>query len=631
MNSRQSLALCVTAILVSVGGLASTATSLASSRHAPPADVAPVGVSVSSVTVESAVKLEGSPATARLRLSILGSGLDAVTAVRLPGAVPTPDARILTQDSSLLTADVTVPLDASATQVWIVTNGDPVRLPDVSVTAAAAAPPPAGVSETEITVATQASGSYPNVYSVVLTAQKALFDANPNRMSVEIVPAGPANVRIRPGNTTKQLVIDFVAPEKFEVKDVIVSVYDNSDLDARQLKAIGRTVKAFSKKDDPQQPAITSARLVSLRRHALPCDGQPWRKDDRETQRPYCGTGRIRIEGKGFGSNPANINVGIVGRNPEVRLLPESIRVDATRFDETSMEVDFEFVVAQGYSLPMRLEAVSVSVTKPVASTVRKGDVDVTIGQRQTYLASTAIGPKRDGKLEYGYTVLDGNTAHLIFGRGISNNFYVIALAVVNNSEKKVAVPLSAIEAEVEWAHGGVEDADYEFLEGPATLRPVSLATVTAFFTADMRSKGKRARFFNMLEGIRTLGQTLIPLFGPGYETAHTIFTSGLIPGAKIAIGDLSDQQLQSLAGLSWENVEEIPGNGGSKVKFVFIQRGRQVFTNPGQRKPNEQDRVEKQIKNLYGVELTGYEILDTEARGGTQNKSLTPTLGPNQ
>ena len=628
MKSRRSLVLSVIATLVSAGGLASTAPSFASPRHAPASDVAPVDVSVSSVTVESAVKLEGSPATARLRLSILGSGLNAVTAVRLPGAVPTPDARILTQDTSLLTADVTLPLDGSATQVWIATNGAPVRLPDVSVTASAAVAPPSGVSETEITVATQTSGSYPNVYSVVLTAQKALFEPNPNRMSVEIVPAGPANVRIRPGNTTKQLVIDFVAPEKFEVKDVIVSVYDNSDLDARQLKAIGRTVKAFSKKDDPNQPAITSARLVSLRRHALPCDGQPWMEG---YQGPYCGKGRVRIEGKGFGSDPNAIKVGIVGRNPEIQLLPESILIDATRFDETSIEVEFKFANTRGYSLPMRLEAVSVSVTKPVASTVRKGDVDVTIGQRQTYLASTAIGPKRDGKLEYGYTVLDGNTAHLIFGRGISNNFYVIALAVVNNSEKKVAVPLSAIEAEVEWAHGGVDDTDYEFLEGPATLRPVSLATVTAFFTADMRSKGKRARFFNMLEGIRTLGQTLIPLFGPGYETAHTIFTSGLIPGAKIAIGDLSDQQLQSLAGLSWENVEEIPGNGGSKVKFVYIQRGRQVFTNPDQRKPKEQDRVEKQIKNLYGVELTGYEILETEVRGGTQNKSLSPSLAPNR
>lgn len=595
----------------------------------PAAQAAEASPAVRSLSVESARRLDGIPARVLVRLGLLGTDLNMVTDVRVPGFEPPPPTKIVSQGAQFLAVEITMPIDARAELLHLALPGGglvPITWASLSV-----APVPtvtAVVTEAEITLSTFPSGAYPNLHSLVLNADKDIFSENPNRMAVEVVPAGATNVRIRPGNSYRRLIVDLLAPDKYDVKDVVVSVYDSTDLDRRQLKAIGKTVKEFSKKQDANQPVISNARLVSLRRSAGNCENPDMRATGHQGGNRRCGFGRIRIEGKGFGGDKSRVRVGILPRNPEVRIDPASITIDAARFDDRAFEANFEFDVAEGYSLPMRLEGVSVSVTKPIRTTVRKGDLDVTVGQLETYLATTDVGPKRDGRLEYGYTVLDVNTAHQIFGRGVATNFYVIALAVVNRSEKKVAVPLSAIEAEVEWAYGSnASDPNYEFLEGPPTLRPVPLATVTAFFTADNRSKGRRAKFFNILEGIRTLGQTMIPLFGPGYETAHTIFTSGLIPGAKIAIGDLSDQQLQSLAALSWENVEEVPGNGGSKVKFVYIQRGLQEFGTPRRASTRNGTDVKKEIKNLYGIELTGFEILETATHGGTQNKSLSPQL----
>lgn len=612
-------------ITLAAAGLSIPCRADVSATPAVPSAAASPAPTVRSMTVESANKLEGTPPRALIRLGLLGTDLDMVTDVQVPGIDPPPVTKIVGQSAQFLAVEVTMPLDTRAELLRLTWTGSPTPIP-ITWASLIVAPIPTvttGVAEVEVTVSTFPSDAYPNLRSLMINADKDVFVTNPNQMAIEIVPAGATNMRIRQGNSTKRLIVDFLAPDKFDVKDVVVSVYDSSDLDRRQLKAIGKTVKEFSKKQDANQPVITGARLISLRRSAGPCLTNGARSHvDAE-----CGFGRIRIEGKGFGGDSARVKVGVLPRNPDIRIDPESIKLDASRSDDKVLEAEFEFEVYKGYSVPMRLEGVSVSVTKPIRTTVRKGDLDVTVGQLETYLASTDVGPKRDGRLEYGYTVLDVNTAHQIFGRGVATNFYVIALAVVNRSEKKIAIPLSAIEAEVEWAAGTAADPEFELLEGPATLRPVPLATVTAFFTADNRSKGRRAKFFNILEGIRTLGQTMIPLFGPGYETAHTIFTSGLIPGAKIAIGDLSDQQLQSLAGLSWENVEEIPGNGGSKVKFVYIQRGLQEFGTPKNATSRNGQDVKKEIKNLYGVELTGFEILETATHGGTQNKSLSPQL----
>ena len=143
---------------------------------------------------------------------------------------------------------------------------------------------------------------------------------------------------------------------------------------------------------------------------------------------------------------------------------------------------------------------------------------------------------------------------------------------------------------------------DY-YEEGPATLAPLPLAAVTAFFDGDEKVNGKKAKFFNVTDGLAMLGSSLIPFFGPGFRDAHVAFTGGLVPGIRRGLGDLSSQQLQNLTALSWQGIEVVAAGGGTIEKFVFIQRGDQLFS------PGFGERLRKTIKNIEGVEVVGFEV----------------------
>jgi hypothetical protein len=152
-----------------------------------------------------------------------------------------------------------------------------------------------------------------------------------------------------------------------------------------------------------------------------------------------------------------------------------------------------------------------------------------------------------------------------------------------------------------------------EYVEGPETQTPVPLEDVSAFFDAYQKQHGKRAKLFNALTGLTTFGATLIPFVGPSFKDAHVVFTGGFIPGLRQAIGDLSGQQLQNLTGRSWQNVEVIADHGGSITKYIFIQRGEQVFN--GNIPPN----VHQLIMNFRGIEVTGYEVIESTAKQATK------------
>src|ERR1044071_707803 len=100
-------------------------------------------------------------------------------------------------------------------------------------------------------------------------------------MRVEILPPGVSDVRIRPGSNQEQLVVDFLAPEKFEVKNIIVTVYTTGDLDTRKVKAIAKPYKEKPPAADPNQPTISDAELIYIQRNK--------------------GFGRLKLEGSGFG------------------------------------------------------------------------------------------------------------------------------------------------------------------------------------------------------------------------------------------------------------------------------------------------------------------------------------------
>ncbi|MDT5271819.1 MAG: hypothetical protein QOH49_4005 [Acidobacteriota bacterium] len=290
-----------------------------------------------------------------------------------------------------------------------------------------------------------------------------------------------------------------------------------------------------------------------------------------------------------------------------------------------------------------------------------KREVNCALTPCETYIASSEVGASPG--LEYTYNVLDNSSAAMLFGKGVAGNFYAILLSVTNNGDKKVSVPLSSVRAEIEWAYGagdaksgkgsaktsaeksqGVKGvgngSDYSakafvtptalaeqanadipstassmrfyYEEGPVTLAPLSLQTVTAFFDADEKVNGTKAKIFNYFDGAAILGSSLFPFFGPGFRDAHGAFTGGLIPGMKRGLGDLSGQQLQNLTGMSWQDIEVVGAKGGSVVKYVFIQRGDSSFS------PGFNESVKKTIKNIQGMEVKGIEVVEGETKLAT-------------
>jgi hypothetical protein len=310
-----------------------------------------------------------------------------------------------------------------------------------------------------------------------------------------------------------------------------------------------------------------------------------------------------------------SVNVALVPRNPDFRVE----RTVVLYVDDKVIDVYFEFSHWDGVSQPFRLDGVSVSVTKETArpadktdTTAHHGDTPATpIIRKATYLASHDIGPPRDTNLEYRYTVMDKKDAAHLFGSGVSENFYVIQLSLVNKGGKKVIVPLSSIQAEIEWSYG--EDKENTFYdEGPATVSPMTLSAISSYFDLFQKTKGKKARLFNVLDGVLTLGASLVPVFGRNIERPIAIMSGGFIPGLRKSLGDLSSQQLQNLTSLSWESVEEIPANGG-KEKFVYIQRSDQSFS--------KDPKIIKEIKSIAGIEVSGFIVKDSSTAAAVREQ----------
>ncbi|MGB7926252.1 MAG: hypothetical protein WCF57_23630 [Pyrinomonadaceae bacterium] len=535
----------------------------------------------------------------------------------------------------------------------------------------------------KLTYQTFKSQQYPNLYSLLITNQnatsnKAGFSTNPNYMKVDIIPAGATNITVQPGSSPRQMMVTFVAPDAFEVKGVLVTVYDPSStlssgepiafatsfeeeieddvVVAPSLGVEGPATKSSAKKA-AEQLKITNVDILSLQRRT--------------------GIGRLKIEGQGFGHHADmpitgerellcclnrpqitfernrtpgdnqnrdevsdlevcgavrgtnlcaemaawrktienDVHVTLVPRNPDLRVE----RTQIMYINDNLIEVYFEFTHYPGYSEPFRLQGVSVSVTKNGVRTAhasdKKGTVTGTVTGPQTFIASHDIGLKRDKNLEYRYTVLEQNDANLLFGKGVGERFYVVQLSIVNNGEKKVAVPLSSIQAEIEWAYGdGPRGSDLIYEEGPATISPLPLSAISGYFDNYNKSSGKRAKVFNALSGLTTLMTALIPVFGPGFREANGIFATGLIPGLRLGLGDLTSQQLQNLTSMSWENIEEVPAGGG-KNKFIYIQRGDQLY---GLKGDSALTTVKKKIMNIRGLEVSGFEILESEKKSAS-------------
>jgi hypothetical protein len=327
------------------------------------------------------------------------------------------------------------------------------------------------------------------------------------------------------------------------------------------------------------------------------------------------------------------------------------IRVEKTEIidmNDEMVDVYFEFTRHHGYAWPFRLGGVDLTIRKPVKSVEQVvksaparvyGEVDSS--SAATYHVSSPIGPQPDENLAYRYTVLTYDAVRQLLGDGVADNFFAIEVAVVNNGAKKVAIPLAGMQAEVEWLYGTESKPSPEnagdlatessskpgiFLEGPPTLAPIPMATVSAYFGASKKNGERRVKTFNVLEGITTLVTSLVPFAGPALKDAEVVFSGGFIPGLRHAWGDLTDQQLQNLTALSWQNSETLAAGGGSLEKLIYIQKGEQ-FDSGGEAS------TKWKISNIMSLEVVGYDVNDTPPKKATpasnQPAASTPTETP--
>jgi len=532
-------------------------------------------------------------------------------------------------------------------------------------------PEPKEVKPLEITFETFKSEEYPNLHSLLITNKnkdiKTGFSANPALMKVDIVPPGATNITVQPGSSPYQMLVTFLAPEKFDVKGVVVTVFDpTSTLGNNQPIAFSTPFKEKPQKEDPNQPKIEDISVLSMQRHS--------------------GYGTVRIKGSGFGdyerppitgekellcclNRPSNPNIAdeqedrksdkLVVKDTEVcslankgkcdemadwrrrieervniTLLPRNtdFRIERTQImyvDDKVIDVYFEFSRFNYLSVPLRLENATVTVYKGAVKGTSTSDAAATftavLSGPQTFVATKEIGPPRDKNLEYRYAVLNQQDALKLFGEGVGKNFFVIELTVVNNAKKKMAVPLGSIQDETVWAYGDPENG--EFLdEGPPTLPPLPLGAVSGYFDAYQKSKGKWAKVFNVLDGVTTLSAAMVPVIKE-VGRAGLILSGGGIPALRKAIGDLSSEQLQRLTAMSWENVEEIVP-GGSQSKFIYIPRAAQLFGEPLKHKKKDEYviyRTRREVINITGLEVAGFEVTESEKKTATEQETPKP------
>jgi hypothetical protein len=327
------------------------------------------------------------------------------------------------------------------------------------------------------------------------------------------------------------------------------------------------------------------------------------------------------------------VNVSLRSRNPDIQVE----RAEIININDKIIDVYFEFTRYRGFSFPLRLESSEITIKKTVQKTTQtvkddKFTATVSGPKQETYAVKYDIEPKRDPNLIYKYTILNNDEANRRLGRGIAENFYVVQLSVVSTAKKKVTIPLASIQAEIEWIRGRGETSNtlkrmlgrkktiVSFIDGPPTLAPIPLAAVSSDFEAYQKAKGLRAKLFNAMDAATTVATALVPFTGPAVKDGEVFFSGGFIPGVKKAVGDLSSQQLQNLTSQSWENSETIPAGGGSIEKLIYIQKGSQQFNGDKETKavgvPGSQV---SQVASIMGIEVTGYEVTDNQAKTATQ------------
>jgi hypothetical protein len=144
------------------------------------------------------------------------------------------------------------------------------------------------------------------------------------------------------------------------------------------------------------------------------------------------------------------------------------------------------------------------------------------------------------------------------YGRGVGIYFDVIQVSVVNKCSLPVLIPLAGI-----------------FLSGPPNIYPFSLDHVTSIYSNDRQFSGPRAIYFNVVQGLATIGSAIEPFFAHGFTQGVSILGGGFTQASATIWKDLSAEQLQNLASQSFQSTEQVGPNGGSLQKFIFLPKAK--------------------------------------------------------
>jgi len=325
------------------------------------------------------------------------------------------------------------------------------------------------------------------------------------------------------------------------------------------------------------------------------------------------GTGSIKIDGANFGSDASKLAVSIVPHNPALSVFgpvpppkpyacpeptPQQLATPPKIRDarDNVVIVDFSFSCTYGYSGAFRIASVTL---------IRADAVN-----GRSVAASYDTAPPQSRDLTYRYTILSQAQARSRFGGGISENFYAVQLSIVNQGTAKIQIPLASIQAEVQSGAGSAGKKFY--LEEPVTVAPVPLAGAVSYFSTYRQSSGLRAKAFNILQGLTTIGSAVQFLFGHGFAQGVAIAGGGFRQGLGQIWQDMSDQQLANLTSQSFETIETVSGNGGSIEKVIFIQRGEELMV------PEFGYKFVRRVTNITGFEITGYEVPQTPTKAAT-------------
>jgi hypothetical protein len=163
------------------------------------------------------------------------------------------------------------------------------------------------------------------------------------------------------------------------------------------------------------------------------------------------------------------------------------------------------------------------------------------------------------------------------YGTGVGKNFNVIQISIVNNCSLPVLIPLAGIYV--------ATTAD-SCPGGSDCIYPFSLDHVTSIFSYDRQFSGRRAVYFNVLQGVATVGSSVEPFLASGFTKGVSILGGSFTQASQTIWRDMTAEQLQNLTSQSYQATEQVGPNGGSLQKFIFLPVQKASKTQNQQKQP---------------------------------------------